>query len=575
MDQHGVECSARHVRFGGGMSGDGGGALLPVPVSHLLAEAAPHGFFAPVSRDTVDELLKQCESDKQRIESVAQMADGFFGRTLTHFIRGNFRGRDDRPTSGAIETLFASAGALRHLYASYWSKALALTDVYDHMPQARRDAWNKSIQDQDTPAFTAENVIPTLRDLLASRERFLAERVDGVFRNLSGEHVTNSPAGFGQRMIISHLVTSYGTTNHDRVGYINDLRCVIARFMGRDEPKWNASHAVVDDARLERRGEWVTLDGGALRLRAYKCGTAHLEVHQDMAWRLNAILSVLHPQAIPASFRTKPKSGRRSFVMQGRPLPFRVLDVLSGMRIAYRRTDEAGCGRSGVVVRNALDLPLGDIDKDVLAEAIAVIESIGGVSKEWRRYEFDYDPRRTIAEIVATGVIPDQKSHQFFPTPSDLAARAVLAAEIEPQHCVLEPSAGQGNLAALLPADRTTCVEISALHCRILRAKGLIAIQRDFLEWADEQRTAGACFDRIVMNPPFSGGRAASHLEAAQGLLAADGRLVAVLPVSFKGRAAPAGWDYQWSESIDNAFADTSISVVLLVARRTRPSGGD
>lgn len=53
--------------------------------------------------------------------------------------------------------------------------------------------------------------------------------------------------GFGKRMILAGIHTGFYTT--ERVGYINDLRCVIAKFMGRDEPKWNGSSGVVNIAR--------------------------------------------------------------------------------------------------------------------------------------------------------------------------------------------------------------------------------------------------------------------------------------------------------------------------------------
>lgn len=554
------------------MSADGCGqpAFLPVQASSL-GDVTPHGFFAPVSRDTVEELIKACARDREKIESIAGMAKGFFGNCLEHFRVGNFSDVDRRPTRTSVEEMFAAEGALKHLYASYWQRALALTDVYDHMPQARRDEWNNSIRAMETPEFSGENVIPTLRDLLISRERFLGERVDGIFRNLSGEHVTNSPAGFRQRMIIAHLVTAYGSTNDDRVGYINDLRCVIARLMGRDQPKWYSSSKIVEMARTERRGEWVTIDGGALRLRAYKCGTAHIEVDEDLAWRLNAILATLHPSAIPSEFLEKPKKKAKTFRLIGRPLPFSVLDVLAEMRPAQRFWKEGYRDRSAPIP-NTLRLPYGDLEKTIVAEVEKVCEALGGVKviagSSYEYFEFDYSPYRVIGEVLASGCLPDQKSHQFYPTPESLARRAVEAAQIGPHDTVLEPSAGQGHIAGLLPPDRTTCVEISGLHCKILRAKGLKTAERDFIEWAAEQHAAGTRYDRIVANPPFSDGRARMHLEAASGLLMPGGRLVAILPASFSGKPAPAGWVYEWSKPIENEFADTSISVVMLTALR-------
>lgn len=534
------------------MSADGN-MSLPAP-SSSLDEAAPHGFFAPVSRLQVDDLLKACDLDKQKIETVAAMARQFFGTTLGHFLEGNMD-TDRRPSVPALEELFGKVGAIKHLYASYWKRALALTDVYDHMPQKRRDEWNDLIRKMETPEFSPEAVIPTLRDLLISRERFLSERVDGIFRNLSGEHVTNAPEAFGKRMIIGYML-AYGSVRHERAGYIHDLRCVIAKFMGRGQPSYADNHALI--AELQKTtGEWHVVDGGALRIRLYKKGTAHLEVHPEMAWRLNALLSNLYPLAIPASFRQKPARRNKIFSLLGRPLPFAVLAFFG----ADTRYMDPKVYRLGIDERYSKSTPERE-------EAIRVIEALGGVQTAAGEFTFEYDYRPVFKELLISGCLPDQVSHQYYPTPAAVAAEVVKRAQIGERDTCLEPSAGQGHLAAVLPADRTTCVEISSLHCRILRAKGLKVAERDFIEWAGEQVSAAKAFDRIVMNPPFSDGRAKLHLEAAMPLLSKSGRLVAVLPASFRGQQAPAGWSFDWSAPIANEFADTSIAVVIVTAQR-------
>ena len=528
-------------------------------------------FFAPSSTDMVDGLVGQYRQARERIAAVAQFAEGDTCKAvIDYFLSGNAnedRGRLSMQTSAA--QMFQEDGAVAALNAAYWSKALNLTDVYDAMPQARREEWNKVIREQTAPEFEETVVRDTLVGLLNSRAKFLAERVDGIFRALSGEHVTNSPGAFRNRMIVANLVTSYGTTAWERVGFINDLRCVIAKFMGREEPKWDASSSVVDFARRERRGEWVTLDGGALRLRAYKCGTAHLEVHPDMAWRLNCVLAHLHPLAIPPEFRAKPKKQSKSFVMMGRPLPFAVVALLASMEKAYVFTENTGPDawrnkyrRSEI--KNAVQFRSGAVSP-ARKEAERVLAYLGGVKVNNERggeyFEFDFHPGDAIKEVAASGCLPDQKAHQYYPTPEGLAQVAVDMAQIGPHHECLEPSAGTGSLADLMPKTVTTCVEISPLHCKVLEAKGFNVAQSDFLKWESAYK-----FDRIVMNPPFSEGRWQAHLERASSLLAKDGRLVAILPASAKGKDVLPGWDLEWSRVFDNEFAGASVSVVILTA---------
>lgn len=105
----------------------------------------------------------------------------------------------------------------------------------------------------------------------------------------------------------------------------------------------------------------------------------------------------------------------------------------------------------------------------------------------------------------------------------------------------------------------------------ILREKGHTVIEGDFLAW-----NPGTLFDVIACNPPYSEGRWQAHLRHAGTLVEAGGRLGAVLPLSARQQAAELlpGFDLEFSEPIDNAFAGASISVLLLKATKAKPKGG-
>lgn len=528
-------------------------------------------FFAPMSADLVDGLIGQYNTTLARISAMAQAvrAEQCHG-VLHYFVEGNVS--EQRHTlPKAVDQLFRVEGAIAQLNADFWSRALRLTDVFDYMPQARRDEWHEQIRNPEgrkagrhtsetelppLPEFEEATVRSTLAGLLHNRAQFLAERVDGIFRALSRAHVTNQPQGFGKRMIIANV---FGYQTH---GHINDLRCVIAKFMGRDEPKHGATDPVIKAARRQN-GQWMNVDGGALRIRVYGgVGTAHLEVHPDMAWRLNAILASLYPLAIPAEFRTKPKRQKKikDFELFDRPLPFAVVQLLAEMREVRERIEPAWPERYRAVP-NAREFGYGVKDKAVVAEAEKVLMAIGAV-KAGRHWQFDYDPTEVLDQVVCSGCIPDHKSHQFYPTPAGVAEKAIEFAKIGQDHTCLEPSAGQGGLADLMPSSRTICVEISDLHCQILKAKGHVTMQADFLQFVSEKP-----FDRIVMNPPFSEGRWQAHLQHAASMLnPAGGRLVAVLPSSAKGKQLLEGFDHEYSQVFENEFAGTSVSVVILAA---------
>lgn len=543
-------------------------------------------FFAPVSSDLIDGLIGQYQTMRKHIDSVAAFAGSDEMKSALHyFLDGNAteeRGRFSMQRSA--EQLFDPVGAIASLNASYWSRALQLTDVLDMMPQKRRDEWNNQIKNpQGTkrdkyatdyiipplPEFTDTTVRDTLVELLRMRGQFLAERVDGIFRGLSGDHVTNAPEGFGKRMIIARVLTPYDTSDHSTAGLINDLRCVIAKFMGRDEPKYYESSALIDRLR-SRWGEWVPVDGGAFKIRLYKKGTAHMEVHPDMAWRLNAVLAQMHPTAIPASFRQKPKRKVKDVPLMQRPLPFAVLGVLARVKQAREKVPGSGFRDVYRDIRNTVRIDTTEGNKAAEAEAARVLQALGGTPMaKWSWYfEFDYDPLEVIKEIVVTGCIPDQKAHQFYPTPQPMARRVAELIGENNGRSVLEPSAGQGGIASEIIGGNMTLVEVSPLQCKVLEAKGFAnVVCADFLEWAK----GAPKFDAVAMNPPFDQGRWLAHVEAAASLVSLGGRLVAILPSGAKSKLADLdGFNISWRGPFDNEFAGTSVSVVILVADRVK-----
>lgn len=535
-------------------------------MTEVVGFDCPGDFFAPVSSDLIDGLVGQYRAMHARIEQVAEIMTGEIAGAVSYFFEGN--GRDSRYGSPCVVKIFEKTGAVAALNAAYWSKAMLLTDVLNYMPQARRDEWNASIRDMTCPAFEEETVRSTMMSLLNMRSQFLAERVDGIFRGLSGEHVTNNPSGFGKRMIVAYVLNGYWSASSGKCGLINDLRCVIAKFMGRDEPGYRSSEGLIN-ALKDHWGEWVPVDGGALKIRLYKKGTAHIEVHPDMAWRLNATLAHLYPLAIPPEFRQKPTRKLKEFEMIQRPIPFAVIEVLASMKPATRMVKQEGNWNHPYryeKVANAMQSEHHGQGRNVSAEVASVLKSIGGVRSDEGWWQFDYDPVDVILSIVASGCIPDQKAHQFYPTPEVVAKAAIELAEIGDSDVCLEPEAGTGCLAELMPKDRTQCIEISELHCKILASKGLDVSCSDFLNW---NRT-GLKFSKIVMNPPYSEGRWQAHLSHAATMLRADGRLVAILPASAKGKDVLPGLNLTWSRVYSNEFAGTTVSVVILVAENAQ-----
>lgn len=196
-----------------------------------------------------------------------------------------------------------------------------------------------------------------------------------------------------------------------------------------------------------------------------------------------------------------------------------------------------------------------DVDPLVFAAAYKALESIGKESAfNWYAKEqaakrsrlirmglnTDSDLRAALTEYLAyregvreedpvakaeRAIIGQKVGIDFFPTPKAEGVRMAGLAGIKPGDLVLEPSAGNGNLAdaARAAGAQVDVVEISSQLRDILTAKGYNVVAHDFMELDLAPK-----YDAILMNPPFSNRRDAEHIQRAFQMLKPGGRLVAI-----------------------------------------------
>ena len=169
---------------------------------------------------------------------------------------------------------------------------------------------------------------------------------------------------------------------------------------------------------------------------------------------------------------------------------------------------------------------------------------------------------------------------QLFPTPPELAARMVEAADLKPGLCVLEPSAGTGNIVqAVLDAVDTEVLayeinrDVASALARKFPSYKLQVRCNDFLKVTDFQGQ----YPRILMNPPFSNGQDVAHIKHAIEFLAAPGfdgpqggRLVAICANGPRQQAELRPLATTWEELPEGTFAEagTNVRTVLMTVQR-------
>lgn len=219
---------------------------------------------------------------------------------------------------------------------------------------------------------------------------------------------------------------------------------------------------------------------------------------------------------------------------------------------------------SSKIVGNVLTLPSKLTREDYLRVA-RIIEIAGG---KWDRkvggHIFPTDPKAILGVAVASGEIVDKKKTlQLFFTPPEVVERMIALAKIERDHRVLEPSAGTGNIARAIFAitKAVDLVEIDRAMGEALRRKFWNVHILDFMGL-----DFGPRFDRIVMNPPFSGGDDVRHILHARAFLKPGGRLVAICGNGARQSNMLRPAASHWEALPINSFkeAGTAVNTVLL-----------
>jgi hypothetical protein len=247
-------------------------------------------------------------------------------------------------------------------------------------------------------------------------------------------------------------------------------------------------------------------------------------------------------------------------------------------------------------IRDVMTFAFGGTDSDgfwtwkLAYEAIEVAQVLNArrMSGQISRLEdAPSDTVRILTGYTALGLTHSRRSEEQidydqFSTPLEIAALAVLAAQIRPGDSVLEPSAGTGLIAvtAEVAGARLHLNELTTNRHEIITSLFPAATHSNYdaRDLKDRLPLSGS-FDAVVMNPPFAGLH--EHILAALACVADNGRVAAIVPASyFAGKEI---WRLAQQYAVHaslllpaNAFAKhgTSVDTGLLVVDRTPATAG-
>lgn len=469
---------------------------------------------------------------------------------------------------------------------TFWEKAINLSGVKSVMPRKRLDEWNEVIEKgKDLPDFTVDIVRDTLFDFFSNTRKYMGEKVDGILKNLSPSHKTNIHDQITERFIFSNMVnTKFDTVNYSMAGLIDDLRTLIKQIQGVLTYENRDSSRIIDFLYKNKTGEWCYVDGNAFRIRVYKKGTAHVELNPSIVESMCELLSEVYPMQIANKDRIiKIKKEFRDFELKKELISGEVCRSLVGRIYQQRNVFNRNYGMfsygsienreekekefSELLEKHLFNYSFDTKVNPEYQEEFDELLKFHGIKKmNYQHYDWyaaNYDFQTLLTSIGIAGYHDDYVSHQYYPTNEKLAKELVKMADFKTnEEKTLEPSAGQGGIAQFIPSSKLTCVEISKINSDILMKKGFSnVINVDFLKFVKKETKR---YERILMNPPFSKGRAKEHVKSAFSLLDDDGILVAIMPSSFKNKEIVEGKKHEFSEVFEDEFDNAKVNVVMV-----------
>ncbi|WP_408626212.1 DUF4942 domain-containing protein [Dryocola clanedunensis] len=187
-----------------------------------------------------------------------------------------------------------------NLDRSIWHDLMKKSGMLSLMDAQARDQWNNSLENDDIPAVSEENILSTFKSLHSSKHEVFERGVINVFKSLSWDYKTNSPCKFGNKIIVNGLV------DHSRWGFrlnwgrrrdqLADLERMLHLLDSKPIPD-NCNDVTVrlmDHINQQRESQLYEDDYFAIRY--FQKGTAHLMFKRPkLIERMNDIIAQHYP----------------------------------------------------------------------------------------------------------------------------------------------------------------------------------------------------------------------------------------------------------------------------------------
>lgn len=186
---------------------------------------------------------------------------------------------------------------------SIWKDLMNKSGMLALMDAQARDEWYNSLEKDDIPAVSEENILSTFEQLHQSKAEVFERGIINVFKGLSWDYKSNSPCKFGKKIIVDGLVQYDRWGFHFRHGrrreQLADLDRMLNLLDGKPVPENRNDLSVRLDAHICKQHASVYEDE-YVEIRYFQKGTGHIIFKRsDLIDKMNGIVARYFPATLP------------------------------------------------------------------------------------------------------------------------------------------------------------------------------------------------------------------------------------------------------------------------------------
>lgn len=202
------------------------------------------------------------------------------------------------------KTDVAMKAITRNIDHDIWRDLMKRSGMLSIMDAQARDQWYNSLEKEDIPAVSEENILSTFEQLHLNKGEVFERGVINMFKGLSWDYRTNSPCKFGRKIIVTGLV------KFDRWGFglnwgwqrdrLADLERMLMLLDGKPVPdnRADVTRRLSDHIHENRHSN--RYEDAMFAIKYFQKGTAHITFKRpELVDKLNDIIARHYPGMLP------------------------------------------------------------------------------------------------------------------------------------------------------------------------------------------------------------------------------------------------------------------------------------